>query len=559
MQQDQTINTAQLPSTDAERAPRPRCVSFACDRLRAAIEAAAAEAGWLVDAVVTDAAPPMLAIVDLSDEPGPGLAWLADLPPGLPRLVIARADQDEAVKAAARGGPISLITAPTGIAAIAAQLRLAAIRPVAAARPRLTVTSETASSLKQAMTLWLDEPGDAVVHAMLIGLQRLDAINTTYGDATGDAALRTAAARIHAELAGQMLVHVAHLGGSAFLVVSRQPFGRDGWKAMADRLVAALAGPLAIDGQRIRLTARVALGLAKSGETLLSLLDRLAAALARARQHETLLVRWADRRADRAPTDGYRLEQDLMHAIDRDEIAIRFQPQFSVAGGRLVGAEVLARWNHGALGEIDAVTLFELAAKTDYTRALSAHIRDRALAAASRWSGAMTGLRLSLNLTAQDLADADFAERLIAAVGVSGFAPDRLTVEITETALLPELDQAVSRLEALRAAGIAVAIDDFGTGYANLAYLKALPLDYLKLDHGMTRDIDGGPRDRIIVRSIIALAQALSLGVIAEGVESEAQLAALADERCDYFQGFLRGAAMPEARFAAFAEDALGQ
>ncbi|PXW75078.1 EAL domain-containing protein (putative c-di-GMP-specific phosphodiesterase class I) [Blastomonas natatoria] len=401
--------------------------------------------------------------------------------------------------------------------------------------------------------------GEGAMHAMLIGLRRMPAVNATYGTAIGDAALEAMEKRLERQatrLAGGSALTL-RLAGGDFLVAYSMPEERLGWQVMAERMLRTVSDPLEVAGHRLRLTARAALALAREGETPVSLLDRLSAALANARESAADPVRWADRQSDRTPQSGYRLEQDIVQAIERDEISVLFQPQFAVETGRLVGAEALARWRHPHHGEIGAGTLFALADKADFTRVLSRHIRLKAMQQAAQWTGPLAPLRLSLNVTAEDLGEKDFAKRELAMLSETGFSPWRLTLEMTEQALVPDLKRASARFGTLREAGARIAVDDFGTGYSSLLYLKHLPLDYLKLDHAMTRDIGGAEADRIIVRSIIAMAKALNLKVIAEGVESDAQLAALRDEGCDYFQGFLRGKAMEAELFAEFAISAL--
>jgi len=163
----------------------------------------------------------------------------------------------------------------------------------------------------------------------------------------------------------------------------------------------------------------------------------------------------------------------------------------------------------------------------------------------------LSGLRLSINVTAADIAQPQFMPDLLDMVDRSGFPRARLTVEITESGLIHDVDAAAALLRALRTEGLAVAIDDFGTGYSSLAYLKSLPLDYLKIDSGLAQDIAGTARDRIIVRGIIHMAKSLGLKVIAEGVETEEQLDLLAREGCDYYQGFLRSAGISSAELVA--------
>ncbi len=403
------------------------------------------------------------------------------------------------------------------------------------------------------------EAGEGPLHAMLIGLRRMPAVNATYGTAVGDAALEAMEQRLVRQanrLSGGTALTL-RLSGGDFLIAYSMAEERLGWQVMAERMLRLVSEPLDIAGHRLRLTARAALALARDDESPVSLLDRLSAGLANARESAAEPVRWADRQSDHTPQSGYRLEQDIVQAIERDEITVLFQPQFAVETGRIVGAEALARWHHPQYGEIGAGTLFAIADKADFTRSLSRHIRHRAMGHAAGWTGGLSGLRLSLNVTAEDLGEKGFAKRELAMIEQCGFHPKRLTLEMTEQALVPDFKRAAARFAALREAGVKIAVDDFGTGYSSLLYLKRLPLDYLKLDHAMTRDIGGAEADRIIVRSIIAMAKALNLKVIAEGVESDAQLAALREEGCDYFQGFLRGKAMEAEVFAEFATAAL--
>ncbi|MFD2427599.1 EAL domain-containing protein [Sphingobium scionense] len=180
--------------------------------------------------------------------------------------------------------------------------------------------------------------------------------------------------------------------------------------------------------------------------------------------------------------------------------------------------------------------------RSDYMLPLSAHIQAEALRQAAAWPSALSNLRLSINVTAADIAQPGFMADFLGQVDRSGFPRSRLTVEITESGLIQDVDAAAALLTALRSEGLAVAIDDFGTGYSSLAYLKGLPLDYLKIDSSLAQDIAGSARDRIIVRGVIHMAKSLGLNVIAEGVETEQQLDLLAREGCDYYQGFLRSA-----------------
>ena len=204
-------------------------------------------------------------------------------------------------------------------------------------------------------------------------------------------------------------------------------------------------------------------------------------------------------------------------------------------------------------GELGASTLFSVTERSDYIVQLSDHVQRRAIAAAAAWPGSLAELRLSVNITAADIVRPGFAAHFLALVAGSGFATDRLTVEVTESGLIEDVHNATALLSALRAEGLAVAVDDFGTGYSSLAYLKSLPLDYLKIDSGLAQDIAGTARDRIIVRGVIHMAKSLGLSVIAEGVETQQQLELLSREGCDYYQGFLRSAGVSSADLVALA------
>lgn len=241
---------------------------------------------------------------------------------------------------------------------------------------------------------------------------------------------------------------------------------------------------------------------------------------------------------------------DIGQAMAQEEIEILLQPQYSARGDRLVGAEALCHWHYPDFGTIGGHALFAIACRTGEVPLLSRHVAQRALAEAAQWP-AEAELRLSLNVTAADLAHPGFAEEFLALLGASGFPATRLTLEITEQVLLADLDHAREQLEQLTARDIRIALDDFGAGFCNFGYLKRLPLHYLKLDRSMVEDVAKDPRDLAVLRGIVALADALGLAVIAEGIESETQRRICAEEGVALYQGFLRARPMPGPSFAS--------
>jgi EAL domain-containing protein (putative c-di-GMP-specific phosphodiesterase class I) len=249
------------------------------------------------------------------------------------------------------------------------------------------------------------------------------------------------------------------------------------------------------------------------------------------------------------------LEADLLRALDRREIEVLFQPQFSCTAGAVVGAEALARWRHPTLGAIGARDLFAVAERAALVAPLSRHVVARALEDAARWPDNLT---LSLNITPEELGDPRFAADFATQIGQSGIAPQRLMLEITEDLLLRNLVQASGALKALRGLGFRTALDDFGAGFCNFRYLRELPLDALKLDKAMVEGVPGDGTALAVLRAMVQLGKALGLKVYAEGIESEIQRAAITAEGCDYWQGFLRAQPMPSEGVLALAKTARG-
>jgi diguanylate cyclase (GGDEF)-like protein len=373
---------------------------------------------------------------------------------------------------------------------------------------------------------------------LLVGLSRLETINDLYGRVGGDALLQAAARRIEtaAREAGAQL-WVARLAGTEFMV------GVPGatpelLQDAAERIVDAVERRVATAPDLMLLGAAVG-GAIAAHEDVRTLLRRASAGLAEARERGGSAVRLFGAGEVEAVSRSQRLAQELRRAMADGQIEIVFQPQVCIPDSAIDGVEALARWRHPEFGELGAETLFGAAHRAGLAGALSELVQEQALTTARQWPEPLAGLRLSINVTAADLAGKQFATRLLARIDAADFARERVTAEITEEGLIEDLGAAAATLAELRRGGCRVAIDDFGTGYSSLAYLKALPLDYLKLDRRLSQDITGSPRDRVVVRSVIDMARSLGLGVIAEGVETEEQLALLAAEGCTMYQGFL--------------------
>ncbi|WP_174284850.1 bifunctional diguanylate cyclase/phosphodiesterase [Sphingomonas bacterium] len=398
---------------------------------------------------------------------------------------------------------------------------------------------------------WLDAriAAGLPVGVVLASLSRLDIVNAAYGRPVGDALIDAAGRRIAttARAVGGEGLLTLRIGAAEYALLVEDATA-DRIEVLAARLGEALARPFIVEGATAALGSRLGVALADAGDDGAALMRRASMALIRAKASDGATMHVAD--AEGA-TSIDSLAVDLHHAIERGEIDILFQPQVEIASGRITGVEALARWEHGALGVLGAEALFAAAERADLGIALSEHIQRLVLARAARWPQALAGLRVSVNLTAADVARPGYAALFLARLDASGFPRGRLTIEVTESGLMEDLTAASAFLAALRGAGCRVAIDDFGTGYSSLAYLKTLPLDYLKIDRALTRDIGGSARDRVVVGGVITMARSLGLGVIAEGVETTDQRALLAAAGCDLYQGFLTAPPLDEAALVA--------
>lgn len=389
---------------------------------------------------------------------------------------------------------------------------------------------------------------------LMIGIRDLKQVNERYGRDVGNMAIRVSASRLRSALqdVAPAVSLLARLPGREFMLVVTGEYASAEIDHVARRILAQLAEPQVLGTDRIHISPRIGIAIAQEAESGIELLNRAQGALADAYARKGRKLSVAAPTIDLQSGIANQLDRQLREAIAGESITIMFQPQFVVADGRLTGVEALARWHHEELGEVGAMHLFAAADRCDLREELSALIQQRAISLAARWPEKMRDLRLSVNLGADELGEG-YSSRLQTILDHHHFDASRLTLELTEESLVRDIGLAAAELERLRACGIRIAVDDFGTGYSSLSYLKTLPLDYLKLDKGMTPDINGTGKDRIVLRAIIAMAKALELEIIAEGVEREDELATLLAEGCDYFQGFLRSPPLTPEEFERFA------
>jgi EAL domain-containing protein (putative c-di-GMP-specific phosphodiesterase class I)/GGDEF domain-containing protein len=373
---------------------------------------------------------------------------------------------------------------------------------------------------------------DADAGVILVQVDQMARINSSAGTATGDAVLDEIGRRLEnfaSDEFGQGSC-VDRLDGPRFLIVPSSPLSLGALRAQERALHVALAEPIVGDPNG-RLAIRIAAALITRDEPVATQLRIAGDQLAR----------------PASARDGVMVHAALSH----NEVVIHYQPQYDVATGAMTGVEALLRWQHPELGLLGAGPLVTAARAARLECELTEHAHRVALAEMATWPKALAKLRVSLNITAADLGDPEFAGRFAAMAKAAKIDPDRLTLELTEQAMLSDPASAAEQLAQIRTLGSAIAIDDFGTGYSSLSLLARLPIDYLKIDSGFTRTIDDSDRDRIVVRAIVDLARALGLLVVAEGIENERQLARLAELGVATWQGFLRSGPVPADQLLA--------
>lgn len=396
---------------------------------------------------------------------------------------------------------------------------------------------------------------DGGLGLIIVGLRQLELINNRYGRAQGNALIQQAGERICDALSDKDKTDnfVARISGKEFLVAFNGNINIDTLKSVADNIIKSLTQAIDIEGEEYHISARAAICVAQESEDGISALRRVNMTLKEVMKHPNLTIAIANDDQNINPQYNENIERELRSAVDGNQIEVVLQPQFNIGDEKIIGAEALARWNHPTLGKLGADTLFSVADRCDYRDIISQHIQNLALKICADWPSTMADLRLSINVTPQQMSDSDFTNSFIAAIEKTGFNPKQLTMELTEENLIENFELTSKSLLSLREKGIKIAIDDFGTGYSSLAYISELPLDYLKLDQSLIRNITRSNKDLMVLRSIIALGRAVKVKIIAEGVETQDLLELLDREKCDIYQGYYGSKPLSIAQFEKFA------
>ena len=379
----------------------------------------------------------------------------------------------------------------------------------------------------------------------LIKLENFKVINSVFGPKVGDAVLRSVARRLR-EFAEQHGHYAARVESSTFALLFQ---GLRVTEEPLHEVLARLHEQLQLEDGNLEVRACAGYaecgGDAGSAEALYQCAEF---ALALARESGSQSVRIYDSQMARAARRSLALVNGLELALSRDEFTLLYQPQIDVRTGRVTGAEALIRWENASLGKIMPSEFIPLAEQNGQILAMGSWILERACRDASLWPD---GWKVSVNISSGQFFDRNFESHLERALSVSGLAPERLKLEITESVLIGDETSVVDLLQSIRARRVTIAMDDFGTGYSSLSYLKNIPIDELKIDRSFVIAMAEDPNAEAIVETIIHLARLLKLTTTAEGVETHSQAEALRSLGCDCFQGYLYGKPMPVEDFVA--------
>ena len=377
-----------------------------------------------------------------------------------------------------------------------------------------------------------------------IDLDRFKEINDVFGHAVGDGVLRELAQQLGV-LAGE--AYLARIGGDEFVLVTPSGDQPALAEVLAERLHAAVATDLEQNGKHLHIGLSVGIAIFPTdGSDATTLLNNADAALTRAKAAGRGVTRFFEIEMDNRLRERRAIQHELGLAIERNELCLHYQPLFRI-DGEVLGFEALVRWHHPQRGMVSPGTFIPVAEESGLIMQIGEWVLREACREAASWP---QPLLIAVNLSPVQFLHGDLAGLVHATLLETGLAPTRLELEITEGVLVEDFARGVSILRRLKMLGLRIAMDDFGTGYSSLSYLQSFPFDKIKIDQSFISKVKNNPQSAAIVRGVIGLAHGLNLPVLAEGVETKAQLDFLAAESCDEVQGYLMGRPHPISHYS---------
>ena len=378
---------------------------------------------------------------------------------------------------------------------------------------------------------------------LCLDLDRFKPVNDTLGHAAGDALLRQVAERLLACARESDLV--VRLGGDEFALVQFGTAQPASSTVLARRLIDAMAQPFDLDGHTVHIGTSIGIAVAPfDGDNPETLMRNADLAMYRAKSEGRGTLRYFEPEMDARMRERRGLEADLRQALARGEFALDYQPQFDTDSRSVVGVEALLRWHHPQRGLVSPIDFIGLAEETLQIVPIGHWVLQQACRDALAWP---TDVRVAVNVSALQFRDGSLLHSVLTALKASGLPPRRLELEITETVLARDAQQALATLHDLRSRGVRVAMDGFGTGYSSLRNLRSFPFDRIKIDRSFVRDAATNPDTQTIIHAIAALGRGLRMQITVSGVETPEQLRAVRAQGCTEIQGFLYSRPRPAA------------
>ncbi|MBN2887255.1 MAG: EAL domain-containing protein [Chromatiaceae bacterium] len=374
---------------------------------------------------------------------------------------------------------------------------------------------------------------------LFLDLDRFKVVNDTLGHPVGDLLLQQVAEALSSQV--RPADTIARLGGDEFVIVLEDILDLKDVEHFANRLLNLLSQPFLIDGRELYITASIGISVhPRDGNTPDILLRHADIAMYQAKAEGRNDYSFFEPIMSEGAAERLRIENELRGALQREEFIIHYQPQIGLEDAHLRGVEALCRWSHPQLGEVSPGQFIPLAEEIGLIGDISAWVLEEGCRQLIRWDQEGFRIpRLAVNLSMRDIERPNLVEQVQDCLARTGLEPERLELEVTESMIMRRTEEAIATLDALRRLGVALAVDDFGTGFSSLAYLKRLPLHRLKIDRGFVEKLTEDPNDDMIVRAVIALGRSLGLEVLAEGIETPAQIEFLCREGCTEGQGYL--------------------
>jgi diguanylate cyclase (GGDEF)-like protein len=393
-----------------------------------------------------------------------------------------------------------------------------------------------------------------------LNLDRLKRVNDSLGHVVGDRVLQASVQRLRTALDACGLCKdslLYRLEGDLFAILIPEMTSAETPITVAGEVVGRMNEPLQVDGREFFVTLSMGISVFPvDGKDAITLIRNADSALNCVKQRGGNGYQCYTQEMNARALEILELGNALRHAMERDELALHYQPQLEIETGRIVGMEALIHWCHPERGMVSPAEFIPLAEESGLIVPIGEWILRTACAQTRTWLDAgLPRLRVAVNISARQFRSPDLPQTIESILHETGLDPHDLELEITESVAMQDVELAIATLRKLKQIGVGLSIDDFGTGYSSLSYLKRFPIDRLKVDQSFVRNLTTDASDAAIVRAVITLGRSLKLKVIAEGVETKWQLEVLRRYRCDEMQGFLFSRPVPAAEFAQLVID----